>query len=71
MKKAVGYTVLTLAMIAWGMIPLLPFIDLTLAQVAAATTFLLIAGELLFWGSVVLLGEEVWGGIKRLFKRNK
>ncbi|MEM1154112.1 MAG: transporter suffix domain-containing protein [Pseudomonadota bacterium] len=71
MKKTLGYMLLALAILAWAGIPVLPFIDLTLAQVAAATTFLLIAGELLFWASVVLLGEEVWKGIKSIFRRKK
>jgi len=40
-------------------------------QVAAATTFLLISGEVLFWFSLVLLGKEFWQKIKGFFKRDK
>ena len=70
MKKTIGYIFLVLSFVPWGAIALLPFIDISKAQVAGATTFLIISGELLFWASIVLLGKEVWENIKGKFKRN-
>ena len=71
MKKATGYIFFVLSFVAWGVIALLPFLDITKVQVAGATTFLLISGELLFWFSLVLLGKEFWEKIKGFFKQDK
>jgi len=71
MKKTFGYLFLIFSFVAWGAITLLPFIDISKSQVAGATTFLIISGELLFWSSIVLLGKEVWENIKGKFKRSK
>jgi hypothetical protein len=71
MKKKVGYALLVLSFVPWGMIALLPFLELSAGQIAAATTALIIAGECLFYISIVLLGREAWQKIKSLvtFKR--
>jgi len=71
LKAIIGYILFVLSFVAWALIALLPFIDITKVQVAAATTFLLISGEVLFWFSLVLLGKEFWQKIKGFFKRNK
>jgi len=71
LKKIIGYISLALSLIAWGAIALLPFIDISKGQVVGATTFLIIAGELLFWASVVLLGKEAWEKIKGMFNRHE
>mgnify|MGYP000297042335 FL=1 len=71
MKTVIGYILFVLSFVAWALIALLPFIDITKVQVAAATTFLLISGEVLFWFSLVLLGKEFWQKIKGFFKRDK
>ncbi len=42
----------------------LPFIDISKGEVAAATTTLIISGEVLFLISIALLGKEVWNKIK-------
>lgn len=71
MKTIIGYILFVLSFVAWALIALLPFIDISKVQVAAATTFLLISGEVLFWFSLVLLGKEFWQKIKDFFKRYK
>ena len=70
MKKLLGYICLVLSFVAWGIIIALPFIDVSKGEVAAATTFLIISGEVLFLISIALLGKEVWEKIKTIFKRN-
>jgi len=71
MKKMFGYLFLILSLVAWGLVALLPFIDISKGQVAGITTALIIAGEALFLISVALLGKEAWGHIKAIFKRQK
>lgn len=71
MRKIIGYVFLAFSLLAWAAIALLPFMDISKAQIVGATTFLIITGELLFWASIVLLGKEVWEKIKSKFKRNK
>ncbi|PID44470.1 MAG: hypothetical protein CSB47_11105 [Proteobacteria bacterium] len=71
MKKTLGYILFILSFVAWGVIALLPFLDITKVQVASFTTLLLIAGEVFFWLSLVLLGKEFWINIKAFFTRKK
>lgn len=71
MKKIAGYICLVLSFAVWVVIALLPFIDISKGEVAAATTFLIISGEVLFLVSIALLGKEAWEHIKSIFKRNK
>jgi len=71
LKKIAGYICLVLSFAVWGVIALLPFIDISKGEVAAATTFLIISGEVLFLVSIALLGKDAWEHIKAMFKRNK
>lgn len=71
MKKIFGYVFLALSFAAWGVIAILPFTDFSKGQLAGATTVLVISGEVLFLGAIALLGKEVWGHIKAIFKRGK
>ncbi len=71
MKKTLGYILFILSFVAWGVIALLPFGDITKVQIASFTTLLLIAGEVFFWLSLVLLGKEFWTTIKAFFTRKK
>ncbi len=71
MKKFFGYILFVLSFVAWGVIALLPFLEITKVQVASFTTILLIVGEVFFWLSLVLLGKEFWTNIKAFFTRKK
>lgn len=71
MKKIIGYILFILSFVAWGVIAVLPFLDITKVQVASFTTILLILGEVFFWLSLVLLGKEFWTKIKDFFTRKK
>lgn len=68
MKKIIGYIFLVLSFVAWGIITVLPFLDISNGEIAATTTALIISGELLFLASIALLGKEVWQKIKAIFK---
>ena len=71
MKKTIGYILLVLSFVFWAVIALLPFLELSKGQIAGATTFLIIAGEVAFLASIALLGKEAWGHIKAIFKPRK
>jgi hypothetical protein len=67
--KSLGYTLFTLSCIAWVAVVLLPFSNLSMAQIAGATTVLIVLAELLFFGSLALLGKTFWVRIKTFFIR--
>jgi hypothetical protein len=71
MKKMFGYLFLILSFVPWGVVAILPFVDISKGQVAGITTALIIAGQVLFLISIALLGKDVWERIKAIFKRKK
>ena len=58
-----------LSCIAWVVVVLLPFSNFSMAQIAVATTVLIVLAELLFLGSLALLGKTFWMRIKAFFIR--
>jgi hypothetical protein len=71
MRKILGYGLLVLSCVAWGIVPTLPFFDISVGQAAAATTGLIIVGEASFFLGVLLLGRDVWEKIKALFRTER
>ncbi len=71
MKKLIGYILFILSFVVWVIIALLPFFDISKVQIASFTTILLIAGEIFFWLSLMLLGKDFLAKIKNFFKRKK
>ncbi len=67
MRKIFGCVFLVLSVLAWVAIAALPFLSLSAGEAAGITAGLLIAGEVLFFVGVALLGKEVWGKIKASF----
>ena len=70
-KKIIGYLLIALSTACWLSILAMPFLDFTKTQIAAGTTFLVIAGELTFYAAILLLGKEVWEKIVSVFVRKK
>ena len=68
MKTIVGYFLFVLSFVAWAAIALLPFFELSIEMASAITTALIIAGEVAFYVSIVLLGKEFLIKIKNYFK---
>ena len=68
MKKKLGLLLLFVSFLPWGVIVLLPFSDLSLAEIAGATAGLIIFAEVTFVLAVALMGKEVWGHIKTIVK---
>ncbi len=71
MKKVIGYCLFILSFVAWGIIAVLPFLELSKGQIASFTTILVILGEVFFWTSTLLLGKEFINTIKGFFTRKK
>lgn len=71
LKKAVGYTLLAISCLAWAAVFALPLFDITVGEVAALTTGLIVAGEATFFLGIALLGREAWEKIKAVFWKGK
>lgn len=71
MKKTLGYLFIVLSFGVWGLIALLPFLELSKGEIATATTLLIIGGEVAFLIAIALLGRGFWSKIKSLFTTNK
>ena len=71
LKKAAGYILLALSCLAWAAIFALPLFEISVGQVAALTTGLIIAGEATFFLGIALLGREAWEKIKAIFRKAK
>ncbi len=71
MVKIAGYIVLALSCLLFLMILLVPFLDLSKGRMAGLTTGLIIAGEILFYVSMILLGKTFFNKIKSKFKLRK
>jgi hypothetical protein len=70
-KKAIGYGLLVLSVMAWGAIAALPLLDISFATAAGMTTVLLICGEVSFFAGIALLGQDTWDKIKPWFKKRQ
>ena len=70
MKKIIGYCLFIFSFITWAGIAILPFFNVSIALAAAITTGLIIAGEITFYLSIILLGKEFFIKIKSNFKNN-
>ena len=71
LKRNLGYFLLATSLLAWSLVLVVPFGEFTKTQMVAISTSLIIAGEVTFYVSILLLGKEIWEKIKGIFKRNK
>ena len=71
MKKTAGYILFALSCLAWAAIFALPLFEISIGEVAALTTGLIIVGEVTFFLGIALLGREAWEKIKAVFKKGK
>jgi hypothetical protein len=69
MKKVIGYYLFVLSFMAWAVIAILPFLNLSIEMSAAITTALIVGGEIAFVLSIALLGKEFLGKIKSFFDK--
>ena len=68
MIKIIGYVLLAVSCLLFIMIPVVPWLDFSKAQMAGISTGLLIAGEVLFYLSLFILGRSLFDKIKARLK---
>ncbi len=66
--KITGYIILSVSCILFILIPVVPWFDFSAAQIAGITAGLLIAGEILFYLSLIILGRAFFDKIKSKLK---
>jgi hypothetical protein len=64
MLKTTGYILFLLSCITFILIFIIPWLGFSKIQIAGITTGLIIAGEILFYTSLIILGRSFWDKIK-------
>ena len=64
MLKTTGYILFLISCISFLMIFVIPWLGFSKIQIAGITTGLIIAGEILFYTSLIILGRSFWDKIK-------
>jgi hypothetical protein len=60
----IGYIILFTSFLMFGLILVVPWFDFSGKQIAGITTILIIAGEILFYLSIFILGRSFYNKIK-------
>lgn len=71
LAKLTGYILLSVSCLLFILIPVIPWLDLSGGQIAGITAGLLIAGEILFYTSLIFLGRTFYNKIKSKLKFRK
>ncbi len=66
--RLIGYILLSISCLLFILIPVVPWFDFTVGQIAGITAGLLIAGEILFYISLIILGRSFYNKIKNKLK---
>ena len=67
--KQIGYFLLVLSMLTWGLIFLLPFTGISTSEMAAYGAVLYVVSYALFFAGGILVGKEAIEALKQLFWR--
>ena len=70
MRKTIGYILLVLSFVSWAVIALLPILDLSIGQIASATTILIFAGEMALLASIAFIFSQASLPNKAMDARN-
>jgi hypothetical protein len=68
MLKTTGYILLVISCLSFLMILVIPWLGFSKIQIAGITTGLIIAGEILFYLSLFILGRSFYDKIKKKLK---
>ena len=68
MLKTTGYILFLVSCLSFLMIFVVPWLGFSKIQIAGITTGLIIAGEVLFYTSLIILGRNFWYKIKSKLK---
>lgn len=66
--KIIGYIILSLSCISFLMILIVPWLGFSKIKIAGITTGLIIAGEIMFYLSLIILGRSFYEKIKSKLK---
>jgi hypothetical protein len=64
MVKITGYIILVISCLLFLAIPVVPFLGFSAAKIAGISTGLLIAGEITFYTSLIILGKAFYAKLK-------
>ena len=67
-RLKVGWTLMVLSLVPWGIAAAIPFAGLSVGTAAAVVTGLLVLAEVIFAVAVLVLGRTVWQKFKGRFK---
>tara|TARA_B100001123_G_scaffold434961_1_gene562500 strand:- start:1151 stop:1357 length:207 start_codon:yes stop_codon:yes gene_type:complete len=59
----IGLLIIVASLPLWLVLPVLPFLEISIAAKATATTVVVVVAELMFWGGAALAGP---GAVQRL-----
>ncbi len=59
----IGLLLIVASLPLWLVLPVLPFLEISIAAKATATTVVVVVAELMFWGGAALAGP---GAVQRL-----
>ena len=68
MVKIIGYIVLLISCLLFLIILIVPWFGFSKIEIAGITTGLIIAGEVLFYSSLIILGKSFFDKIKNKLK---
>jgi multisubunit Na+/H+ antiporter MnhE subunit len=68
MVKTIGYILLLISCISFLMVLIVPWLGFSKIEIAGITTGLIIAGEILFYLSLFILGRSFYDKIKSKLK---
>jgi hypothetical protein len=68
MVKTAGYIILLISCLSFLMIPVVPWLGFSKIQIVGITTGLIIAGEIMFYLSLIILGRSFYDKIKSKLK---
>lgn len=71
MVKLIGYIILGISLVFWGLILVVPFLGFSTGKIAAVTTGLIVGGEVTFYLSLFLIGKDFLVKIKNRFRVGK
>jgi len=66
--KLIGFIILAVSCILFILIPVVPWLGFSAGQIAGISAGLLIAGEILFYSSLIILGRSFFDKIKHKLK---
>lgn len=71
MRKIIGYILFIISILLWCLVPLIPFLSLSIGIKASLATSLILFAEVVWWLSLLLIGKELILIIKTSFLKVK